>query len=99
MGTWKPTPEEEKLHSLFDKLGDFAEELGIETELIDTLFCVFYGTLEDQGKMSVMEVTDEEIERVKRETARRLGIELDDEPPKCTKEPPTEEPPTPPSIQ
>ena len=96
MGTeWKPTPEEEKLHSLFDQLSDFAESLGIdETERIDTLFCVFYQALEEQGKMSVMEVTDEEIERVKRETARRLGIELDDDLGERT-----EEPPTPPSIQ
>ena len=98
MGTeWKPTPEEARLHDLFDQISDFAESLGMSREIADGLFNTFYNTLEEQGKMSVMEVTDEEIERVRRETARRLGIELDDdlgEPSKCT-----EEPPTPPSIQ
>ena len=64
MGDWNPTKEELKLHEIFDSLRDFAEELKIDTMLIDTLFNTFYSALEAQGKMSEMVITEEERLRV-----------------------------------
>ena len=90
MGTeWKPTPEEARMHDLFDQLADFAEELGMNRDIVDGLFNVFYGTLEDQGKMSDIEVTEEEINRVRAAVAAKLNIDLSG----LTQQ--TEEPPAP----
>ena len=64
MGDWKPTKEEEKMHRIFDELAEFAKELGIKTDLVDALFNTFYNAIDEQGKMSHIEVTEEERLRV-----------------------------------
>jgi len=61
---WQPTREEQRLHDLFDKLNEFAKELGINTDQVGALFNTFYNALDEQGKMSEMIVTDEERYRI-----------------------------------
>ena len=72
MGDWKPTEEEQRLHDLFDQLNDFAKQLNINTDLVDALFNTFYNALDEQGKMSVMEVTEEERMRVMGEVWEKM---------------------------
>ena len=64
MGDWQPTKEEQRLHDLLDQLNDFAKELGINTDLVDALFNVFYNAVDEQGKMSDITITDEERYRI-----------------------------------
>ena len=64
MGKWQPTEEEERMHRIFDELTEFAKELGINTDLVDALFNTFYNAIDEQGKMSNIEVTEEERLRV-----------------------------------
>ena len=61
---WQPTKEEEKMHRIFDELTEFARELNIDTDLVDALFNTFYNAIDEQGKMSNIEVTEEERLRV-----------------------------------
>ena len=72
MGDWEPTKQEEKMHRIFDELTEFAKELNISTDLVDALFNTFYNALDEQGKMSVMEVTEEERMKVMGEVWEKM---------------------------
>jgi len=72
MGDWEPTKQEEKMHRIFDELTEFAKELNISTDLVDALFNTFYNALDEQGKMSIMEVTEEERMKVMGEVWEKM---------------------------